>query len=135
MGGLILARGDTPANLEKFINEASQCFAFQQYNAVVSPCRTILEVSVKDISIKYGILQEDFHKVRQLDFYKTSLNNLIEELSKFIQVKYLMPRLDWIRRKTNFMIHGNKSVTSSEAEAILKETISSVKKLLELKNV
>jgi hypothetical protein len=43
IGSLTLSCGKVPANLSKFVDEARHCYTFQQYNAVFSLCRTILE--------------------------------------------------------------------------------------------
>lgn len=41
-----------PANLECFIEEARQCYAFGQYSAVQALSRTILEAAVNDIAVR-----------------------------------------------------------------------------------
>jgi len=38
-----------PRNLEIYVSEARYCFAYEQYNAVYSLCRTILEITIKHI--------------------------------------------------------------------------------------
>lgn len=43
IGSLILSIGKIPENLVHFIHEARNCYAFQQYSAVYSLCRTILD--------------------------------------------------------------------------------------------
>jgi len=132
IGAIIINCGKVPKSLECFVAEARQCYAFQQYNAVFSLSRTILEVTLKELSVKHGILPKDDAKLSQIDNYKTSLNFLIDELSKIHPYRSYSARLHWIRRRANFAIHGNKVVTEAEAAGILKETMRTVSEILEV---
>jgi hypothetical protein len=43
-----------PLNLQSFIDEARQCYALEQYAAVQSLSRTVLEAAVNDIAVRIG---------------------------------------------------------------------------------
>ena len=49
---VLIAPFQIPANLECFLEEARQCYAFGQYAAVQSLSRTILETAVTDIGVR-----------------------------------------------------------------------------------
>jgi len=135
IGALIINCGDLPENLDKFIDEARHCFAFQQYNSVLSLSRSILEVTIKGLATRHGILPKEEEKLKHLENYRTSLNFLIDEVAKLRPYRSFGPRLHWIRRRTNFAIHNNKVVTEPEAAEILKETINATRDLLEINKV
>ncbi len=50
----LIFQATIPTVLRQYINEVRNCFAFQQYNATISLCRTILEAAAKDICEKRG---------------------------------------------------------------------------------
>ncbi|MFC1556954.1 hypothetical protein ACFL6I_19655 [candidate division KSB1 bacterium] len=58
IGTLILEKGKIPDYLAHFLDEARICYAFQQYSAVYSLCRTILEITVRNVCIKLKNLYE-----------------------------------------------------------------------------
>jgi len=124
IGSLILAVGKIPNNFERFVHEARSCFVFQQYNAVFTLCRTMLEITVKDLCIKNRILPKDVENIKQRkaripDLYEL-INNLCDRTPKYRKFR---GKLHKIRSKGNFIVHGNKTVTKKEAETLLKETL------------
>lgn len=53
--------------LRKYIREVRCCFAFQQYNAVISLCRTILEAAAKNICENEGYFEPHGEKVVEIN--------------------------------------------------------------------
>jgi len=49
---VLITRLEIPPDLRSYVEEARQCYALQQYTAVQSLSRTILEVAVNDIGLK-----------------------------------------------------------------------------------
>ena len=92
INSLILTR-KVPRNLEIYISEARYCYAFGQYNAVYSLCRTILEFCLKYLyCIKYkndleSIAREKFPIGRLGDDLCEHDENLNEEIKGFIIMK------------------------------------------------
>jgi hypothetical protein len=80
IGALIISCGKIPANLSGFVEEARHCYTFQQYSAVFSLCRTILEVCIKDIVTNCKILPADSENVRQMASRTPELIDLINKL-------------------------------------------------------
>lgn len=126
IGSLMLLGGRVPNGLGRFADEARSAYTFQLYHAAVSICRTLIEVSVKELCINNGILPRDTRKLKRLDSRKISLANLISDLCYIDGYSKFYERLKSINRKTSFVIHGNQRVTKSEAYQVLKETFSLV---------
>ena len=133
IGSLIISCGKTPANLSEFVEEARHCYAFQQYIAVFSLCRTILEVCIKDIATNCQIIPKDSENVRQMASRTPELNDLIEKLCDgFTVFNVIRNQLHRVRKKTNSIIHGTRLVNQKEAMEILKETVLVIHQLYEL---
>lgn len=129
IGSLILAVGKIPEYLAHFVSEARSCYAFQQYSAVYSLCRTILEISIRDVCVRNGIIQDKSEKVKPLEYYELDLHEMIVKICKLTKYKPLKERLNNIRLKTNFLIHGNKTISGEEAKDMLRETLKVVQEL------
>lgn len=124
IGSLILAVGKIPEHLTRFVSEARNCYAFRQYSGVYSLCRTILEICVRDICVKHGIVQN-----KPSEYNKLGLHDMIVKICKLEKYKHLKDRLDNIRLETNFLIHGNKTIWGQEARDMLRETLKVVQEL------
>jgi hypothetical protein len=135
IGSLTLSCGSIPAHLSVFVNEARHCYTFQQYNAVFSLCRTVLEICIKDLAVVNGILSADSHNVRQMSSRVPDLYDLINQLcDKFGERGNVRKQLHKVRTKTNYIIHGNRVVKRDEAKEVLRETLSAIHQLFELES-
>lgn len=113
-----------PSVLRTYINEVRYCFAFQQYNATISLCRTILEAAAKDICEKKGFFKPYGDKVIEINPEK--FNQLIKTISKG-ELKKRAVKLYY--REACPVVHGDRSVTSDDALRILQNTTEVVQKL------
>lgn len=144
-GTLIAAAGRLPRRLSSFIHEMRQCFVFQQYLAVYSLCRTILELAVREhfrnndlhdpnsesrIRVEDRI-ERDRHRRRYVEDYDPDLNGMIMMLTLLPQYKQIKDQLHGIRAETNFLIHGRKDVCKEEAAAMMKQTLQTIHNLYE----
>lgn len=133
IGALALSCGKVPENLSRFVHEARQCYTFQQFNAVFSLCRTMLEICIKDVATKYNMLPADIHNIRHMASRTPDLNDLIDQLcNQFTIFDGIRDRLHKVRRRTNYIIHGNRLVKREETRTMLKETLSVIHELYEL---
>jgi hypothetical protein len=135
-GALVVACGEVPKNLERFVHEARQCFAFQQYNAVCALCRTMLEIAVRDIAIAHGIVPRDTGKVSHLAArgrkpQGPDLSEMIYQITEHSDLRHLRDPLHRVRQATNAVIHGRRFVSEAEALRNLKETLSAIHRLYE----
>jgi hypothetical protein len=122
INSLILNRR-VPRNIESYISEARYCYAFEQYNAVYSLCRTILEISIKYL---YCIKEmKDIEYIAKKNF---SICNLIKKLCEhFENIKDEIIRIYYY--ETSELIHGKKVVGRLEAKNMFHDTLDVIQKL------
>jgi hypothetical protein len=119
IGSLILGI-TVPPHLRQFVSEAKECYAFQQYNAVYSLCRTILEASVKHICEKCGLLRDRTGKVITIESYRW------DDLKNKAAVGDMRDNAGRIYQETSTLIHGRKTITPKEARETFRETLKVV---------
>lgn len=131
-GALVVGCGSIPDGLRTFVGEARQCFAFQQYNSVCALCRTMIELSVKDIATAYGVLPADRDNITHLASRgQIPLSKLIGELTTIPAFRHLRDDLHQVRIATNAIVHGSRSVDEPEAAATLKQTLDAIHRIYE----
>jgi hypothetical protein len=112
-----------PDHLHDFVDQARQCYAFQQYQAVYALCRTILEVAVRDVGQKKGKLPRDKGKVKH-----DVLRRFGEMKAKAVP-KRLKSEVGEIYDRSSGLIHGNKTVGQSDAVELFRRTLITVQEL------
>lgn len=133
IGALAISCGRVPENLSRFVEEARQCFTFRQFNAVFSLCRTMLEICIKDAATRYKILPADIHNIKYMSSRTPDLNDLIDQLCDQVTIfDGVRDRLHRVRRRTNYIIHGNRLVGKEETKELLRETLSVIHEFYEL---
>ena len=126
IGALILGVS-VPRILVDFVSEARSCFAFQQYNALYSLCRTIIEVAVRDICKRKGFIEENEGNVIFFEQYqRDNISQLINNISKGGLKRTIK---DIYYNKTSFLIHGHKTTKRIESKELFRETMSAVQEL------
>lgn len=110
-----------PDHLRKFVSEAKNSFAFQQYNAVFSLCRTILESSIRDIyNSRYSISK--VFPIEKKDQWQKLLKNTVAD-------DRLRKQIDDLYGKLCPLIHGRKVVSKAEAKEAFESTLRAVHSL------
>lgn len=113
--------------LNLYIREVRNCFSFQQNNAVVSMCRTVLEAAAKDICEKEGFFEKQPENVITINpkIYNQLINAVCEGSLK--------------RRAVGIyygdacpVVHGDRIINSDEALRVLKKTLDVVQELYTL---
>lgn len=147
VGALIARIGSLPENLGSFLQEVRQCFAFQQYLAVCALCRTVLEISVRDLYNIEGfndsesdvsqIAKSYFEDKKRGRHYKTvedydiPLSDLRNVLCKLPDYKPFYWRIRNLYEELSRVIHGSKTIYGNEAEEKLKMTLQLIHDLYE----
>jgi len=132
-GALIANCDSLPSTLKALLGEVRQCYALQQYNAVCSLCRAILDVAVRDVATQHGVLREDKENVVQLTRHKhETLYDLINALTHHALFSHLREPLHSIRRSTNPIVHGGRTAAEVSAAATLRATLNVVHRLYEV---
>jgi hypothetical protein len=117
--GTLLVTANVPSRVLGYMSEARQCYAFQQYNAVLSLCRTFIEATVRDICEQLGIMGTGPDAPLSVD--ERRFSPLAGAISK-----------GKLRRRINQLyyglaspvVHGVRSVSAEDARRAIKETLS-----------
>jgi hypothetical protein len=114
-----------PAPMRVFVEEARQCYAFGQYNAVYSLSRTILESAVNDLCIRAKhmpkrILDEDL-------FYKEGYS--FRKRLSFLSSGSRLERIAGQYKVLCGVIHGGATADGFESLKALVETLGLVRDL------
>ncbi len=125
--GSLMLRVTVPDILKEFVAEARRCYAFEQYNAVFSLSRTILEISLRDLCMRKGLIRKGVNRVTYLEKHK--VKDLID---KTFSGK-LRENIWGIYNRTSYLIHGNKTVTAGEAKSTLIDTLKTIERAYKAK--
>jgi hypothetical protein len=119
----LILRTRVPRNLENYVAEARYCYAYEQYNAVYSLSRTILEISIKHIyAHKHNKSLKDIAEERKpISHLINDLCNNLTELNKKIRAIYY--------DETSDLIHWGRVVGRLEAKEMFHDTLDVVQKL------
>jgi hypothetical protein len=121
----LIAPVPMPETLRTFVQEARQCYAFQQVNAVYSLCRTILEAAVNDLCVRTGRMPKHIVDEGLFDDERYTFRNRLKLLSSG-------PRLNRIHEHYRLLcrvVHGSTTVTWGDALAALVDTLGFVHQL------
>jgi hypothetical protein len=147
-GALIARVGSLPVNLKSFLQEVRECYAFERYLAVCALCRTVLEISVKDIynlegfndrdsevhhiaaeyfDTKYG--SRDYKTVENYNISLADARNVLCRLPEFKDFKWRIRNLQQVLNK---VVHGRETPGPGKAHELVKETLEIVHELYEI---
>jgi hypothetical protein len=113
----LLVDAHLPRDLIRYVQEARQCFAFQQYNAVVALCRTVMESAARDIERRRGRTPRKVTPISRGDLKRRVLEAAPRHLSGELRDLYEI---------TSELIHGCKVVGRNEAHDVLARTLRAV---------
>ncbi len=116
-----------PNSLKEFISEARNCFAFQQYNAVYSLCRTIIEVTIRDIATRRKLIRKNNKSV--IYFERYDRDNVKELINKTSHGTLRDTIASLYYDKTSFLIHGHKTISYEDAKNMFVDTLTAVQDL------
>ena len=123
----LILKTTIPRELTTYVREARNCFAFQQHNAVVSMCRTILEAAAKDLCEKQGFFVA--HGENIISINPKVFNQLISAVCNGA----LKRRAVKIYYSDGCpVVHGDRSINANEALRVLRETLDVVQELYSL---
>jgi hypothetical protein len=112
-----------PETLRQFVEEARQCYAFDQPNAVYSLSRTILETAVNDICVRIGRMPK--HVLQEDNFCEWPFSRRLGLLSSGPCHTRAYDHYKLLCR----LVHGGTTVTPGEALTALAETLGFVSQL------
>ena len=119
----LILRCDVPQSVKRLVGEARHCYAFQQYQATYAMCRTMLEASIRDISVRLGLLPEPTDNQTLLEHYSWGcLRNNISSgpLNEKLKIHY---------GRLCEVTHARRVTTAGDALAQLRDTLSVIEEL------
>ncbi len=115
--GSAIVSSSVPDNLRVYIIEAKQCYAFQQYIATCSMCRTILETAVRDICIKRKFIRSNASPFETHSW--SELRDLVSKGALNQQIKSIYKNL-------SNMMHGHKTASRKDALTYFRSTLKAI---------
>jgi len=115
--GILVTGKRIPPHIRIFLEEGRQCYAFGQYNAMFSLCRTILEATMREVAYKLGKTpppRDDRSYYKEYPPYR--LFNLVSSGRKNAQLREIYHRV-------SSLIHGFRTADSSVAADVFRESI------------
>jgi hypothetical protein len=116
--GSLVIRLSVPDHIRQFVSEAKECYAFTQYNAVYSLCRTILEASVRHVGDKKNLLLDRNGKAIPIE-----MKIGWQEMKGKVVPDSMKTSVDSIYGKISVLVHGRKTITSKDARVAFCETL------------
>ena len=142
---LILRAGKVPKELGHFANEIRSCYAFQNYTAAFTLCRTLLEISVVNIYDlnKLNLYDTKFaeptieyfnskNRGSTIENYVPDLFDRIKILAKLPKFEKLESQLHDVRILGNSIVHGNRIATWKSSTKMIQKTFNLVHNLYEV---
>ncbi len=119
----LVVRASVRENVAQLVRQIKDCYAFQQYEAAYSLCRTVIEASIRDICVRCQLFPNLSENV--ILFEKFNWRQLREKVSS----GSLEGQLKLIYSELSTVLHGRKTVSKDEARHAFENTLQVVEKL------
>lgn len=110
-------------SVSRLVRQVKDCYAFQQYEAAYSLCRTVIEASIRDICIRRQLFPDLGENV--ILFEKFSWSQLRDKVADGL----LREQLSAIYSDLSAVLHGRKNVSKDEARRAFEDTLNMVEQL------
>lgn len=139
-GSILINTKELPSNFSHTVSTIKQCYAFQQYLAVIVLCRTSLEIALVDLYRKLGfttngsqtnsIAKGYFFTLRDQkdrkypNEYDPSPSNLIELITRLPEYESFKDPIRTLYASLSSVVHGKGEIKKlkERAEEFMKET-------------
>jgi len=119
----LVVRASVGENVARLVQQVKDCYAFQQYEAAYSLCRTVIEASIRDICVRCQLFPNLGENV--ILFEKFNWRQLRERVSS----GSVQGQLKLIYSELSTVLHGRKSVSKDEARQAFENTLQVVEKI------
>jgi hypothetical protein len=119
----LVVRASVGGKVSQLVRQIKDCYAFQQYEATYSLCRTVIEASIRDICIRCKLFPNLGENV--ILFEKFNWRQLREKVSS----GSLEEELKQIYSELSTVLHGRKTVSKEDARHAFENTLRVVEKL------
>lgn len=111
--GVLILDINIPKELERIVEEARRCYGFEQYIAVHFLCRTMLEITMRDIYFRI-----------EKKIPKTLVPSLVSNGDREFK-----SRIGKLYSRLCDVVHGNKLEDSNGVQSVFRETLMMVEEL------
>lgn len=115
-----------PDLVARLVAEIRECYAFQQYDAAYSMCRTLIEASIRDVCVRRNLFPDLDKNI--ILFGKYHWGTLRDKVAS----GRIRDKLNDLYSELSTLVHGRKSVTQQEARRAFKKTLEVVETLYAL---
>ncbi len=122
----LVVRGSVGESVSRLVRQVKDCYAFQQYDAAYSLCRTVIEGSIRDICVRRELFPDRGENV--ILFERFTWGQLRERVSSGI----LRDQLHSLYSRLSEVLHGRRSVSKDEARHAFEDTLQIVEQLYAL---
>jgi hypothetical protein len=119
----LIVRASVGENVSRIVRQIKDCYAFQQYEAAYSLCRTVIEASIRDICVRCQLFPDLGENV--ILFEKFNWKQLREKVSS----GSLEEQLKLIYSELSTVLHGRKIVSKDEARQAFENTLQVIEEL------
>ena len=111
--GCLILGIPVPRALLAFVSAARDSYAFQNYLAVLSLCRTMLEIALRDMAERKGLIERNSQDPGLLS----------AQIRRKIAPPHLRDSVEGLYRKTSLLIHGRTFTDRNEARDVFRTTL------------
>jgi hypothetical protein len=119
----LVVRASVRDNVARLVRQIKDCYAFQQYEAAYSLCRTVIEASVRDICVRCQLFPNLDENVILFERFTWG------HLRKKVSSGSLEEQLKLIYSELSTVLHGRKTVSKDEARHAFENTLEIIEKL------
>jgi hypothetical protein len=119
----LILRHPMPEFVSRLVAEIKKCYAFQQYDAAYSMCRTLIEACIRDICVRRNLFPDLDENV--ILFGKYSWGTLRDKVSS----GSVRNRLNDLYSELSTLVHGRKCVTQQQARQAFREALEIVEEM------
>jgi hypothetical protein len=119
----LVVKSNVGEGVSQLIVQVKTCYAFQQYEAVFSLCRTLIEAGIRDICVRRKLFPD--HADNVILFEQFNWGQLRDRVCDGA----LKERLKTLYAELSEVLHGRKRVSKYEAHTAFANTLQIVERL------
>jgi hypothetical protein len=119
----LVVGGAVGESVSRLVRQIKNCYAFQQYDAAFTLCRTTVEASVRDICVRRHLFPHLGKNVILFEEFKWS------QLRDKVSSGELRERLRDLYRDLSTVLHGRRAVSKEEVRRAFEDTLQVIEQL------
>ncbi len=119
----LVVSGSVGESISRLVRQVKDCYAFQQYDAAYSLCRTLIEASIRNICVRRELFPDLGENVILFERFSWS------QLRDKVATGALRERLTSLYSDLSTVLHGRRSVSKDDARRAFEETLRVVEQM------